>query len=81
MTSAESTEARAPRDSAKPEDDDLETGTLADEGEQDLAKRYDEINVKTMYDMLEDIGNQKLFFLTNRQAELLAESDTTIDRL
>ena len=60
--------------------DDLETGTLAQDLEK-LEKSYDEINVKTMFDMREDIGDQKLFFLTNRQAELLAESDTTIDRL
>ena len=64
-------------------ENDFETDTLLSEalGERDLEKRYDEINVKTMYDMLEEIGDQKLFFLTNRQAELLAESDNSIDKI
>ena len=52
--------------------DDLEAGTLADhhDAQQDLERRYDEINVRTMFDMREDIGDQKLFFLTNHQARL-----------
>ena len=52
--------------------DDLEAGTLADhhDAQQDLERRYDEINVRTMFDMREDIGDQKVFFLTNHQARL-----------
>ena len=36
----------------------------AEDGE--IARRYEEINAKTMYNMMEEIGNQRLFFLTNR---------------
>ena len=50
-------------------------------GESELVRRYDEINAKTMYNMMEEIGDQRLFFLTNQQAELLAESEASIDRL
>ena len=64
---------------AKPDAASSEWGEEEDGNE--LARKYDEINAKTMYAMMEQIGRQKLFFLTNRQAELLSESEATIDRL
>ena len=60
---------------------DRESSLGVQQEETDLEKRYDEINVKTMYDMLEQVGDQKLFFLTNRQAELLSESESSVDNL
>ena len=64
---------------AKPDAASSEWGE--EEDGNDLARKYDEINAKTMYAMMEQIGKQKLFFLTNRQAELLSESEVTIDKL
>ena len=64
---------------AKPDAASSEGGE--EEDGHDLARKYDEINAKTMYAMMEQIGKQKLFFLTNRQAELLSESEVTIDKL
>ena len=41
---------------------------------EETVRRYDEINAKTMFNMVEESGDQRLFFLTNRQAELLSET-------
>ena len=64
---------------AKPDAASSKRGEEEDGNE--LARKYDEINAKTMYSMMEQIGKQKLFFLTNRQAELLSESEASIDKL
>ena len=61
------------------DDSELDDRTVI--GESELVRRYDEINAKTMYNMMEEIGDQRLFFLTNQQADLLAESEASIDRL
>jgi hypothetical protein len=34
-----------------------------------------------MYNMVEQIGNQRLFFMTNRQAQLLSETSESVDKL
>ena len=48
----------------------LEDATISQE-------RYEEIQAKTMWEMTDDVndGKQTLLFLTNKQAELLAQPD------
>ena len=48
---------------------------------EETEKKYDEINAKTMYNMVEQVGNQRLFFMTNRQAQLLSETSASVDKL
>ena len=48
---------------------------------EETEKKYNEINAKTMYNMVEQIGNQRLFFMTNRQAQLLSETSESVDKL
>ena len=48
------------------DDSELDDRTVI--GESELVRRYDEINAKTMYNMMEEIGDQRLFFLTNHHA-------------
>ena len=59
------------------DDSELDDRTVI--GESELVRRYDEINAKTMYNMMEEIGDQRLFFLTNQQADLRS-SRTSVSR-
>ena len=47
------------------------------EDEKFTQERYEEIQAKTMWEMTDDVndGKQRLLFLTNKQAEVLAQPD------
>jgi hypothetical protein len=62
----------------------LDAASLWTDAEEDITQeRFEEIKARTMFEMVEEVngGAQKLLFLTNAQADLLASSDANIKKM
>lgn len=62
----------------------LDAASLWTDAEEDITQeRFEEIKARTMFEMVEEVngGAQKLLFLTNAQADLLATSDANIKKM
>jgi len=62
----------------------MDAASLWTDAEEDITQeRFEEIKARTMFEMVEEVngGAQKLLFLTNAQADLLASSDANIKKM
>ncbi len=55
--------------------DRVENMTTIMEPDEVTQERYEQIKARTMFQMVEDVGNQRVLFFTNAQADLVASSE------